>query len=184
MILPGDPAQLPVVSNQEIFGTDLWRTFDILLLQEVKRAKDPQLQALLEKVRLGEYDKEVDSIPHSRCEPEDVAKVELNATVIFYSKCAECNKFNTLCLEMLEGNSMHYEAIDTDHNGMPLCSSDMRRLERISDRLPDELHLKVGTRVVLRCNVNIERGWVNGTIAQVVSLAQNCIVLCQVDKLK
>ena len=37
---------------------------------------------------------------------------------------------------------------------------------------------------MLRRNVNIERGWVNGTIAQVVSLAQNCIVLCQVDKPK
>ena len=38
--------------------------------------------------------------------------------------------------------------------------------------------------MVLRRNVYIERGWVNGTIAQVVSLAQNCIVLCQVDKPK
>ena len=67
---------------------------------------------------------------------------------------------------------------------MPLRASDKKRLERASDRLPDELHLKVGARVVLRCNVNIEHGWVNGTIAQIVSLAQNCIVLCQVDKLK
>ena len=33
-------------------------------------------------------------------------------------------------------------------------------------------------------NVNIDHGWVNRTIAQVVSLAQNCIVLCQVDKPK
>ena len=60
---------------------------------------------------------------------------------------------------------------------MPLCASDKKRLERVSDRLPDELHLKVGARVVLRRNVNIEHGWVNGTIAQIVSLAQNCIVL-------
>ena len=38
--------------------------------------------------------------------------------------------------------------------------------------------------MLLRRNVNIERGWVNRTIAQVVSLAQNCIVVCQVDKPK
>ena len=67
---------------------------------------------------------------------------------------------------------------------MPLRASDEKRLERVPDRLPDELHLKVGARVVLWCNVNIERSWVNGTIAQVVCLAQNCIVLCQVDKPK
>ena len=46
------------------------------------------------------------------------------------------------------------------------------------------VHLKVGARVIVRRNFNIEHGWVNGTIAQVVSLAQNCIVLCQVDKPK
>ena len=85
---------------------------------------------------------------------------------------------------MQEGIGMHYEAIDTDHNGMPLRDTDKKRIERVSDRLADELHLKVGARVVLRRNVNIERGWVNGTIAQVVSLAQNCIVLCQVDRPK
>ena len=184
VILLGDPAQLPAVSSRDIFGTDLWKTFSILLLREVKRAKDPQLQSLLEKVRVGVYDEEVEHILCSRCEKEDVAKVDLNATVIICSKREECRHFNTVCLEMLEGSGMHYEAVDTDHNGMPLRASDKKRLERVSDRLSDELHLKVGARVVLRRNVNIERGWVNGTIAQVVSLAQNCIVLCQVDKPK
>ena len=85
---------------------------------------------------------------------------------------------------MLEGNGVHYEAIDTDHNGMPQRTLDKKRLECTSDRLPDELYLKVGARVILRRNMNIERGWVNGTIAQIVSVAQNCIVLCQVDKPK
>ena len=184
VILLGDPAQLPAVSSRDVFGTDLWKTFSVLLLREVKRAKDPQLQSLLEKVRVGVYDEEVESILCSRCEKEDIAKVDLNATVIICSKREECRHFNTVCLELLEGSGMHYEAVDTDHNGMPLRASDEKRLERVSDRLPDKLHLKVGARVVLRRNVNIERGWVNGTIAQVVSLAQNCIVLCQVDKPK
>ena len=184
VILLGDPAQLPAVSSRDIFGTDLWRTFSVLLLREVKRAKDPQLQSLLEKVRIGVYDEEVERILCSRCEKVDIAKVDLNATVIICSKREECKHFNTVCLEMLEGNGMHYEAVDTDHNGMPLRDTDKKRIQRVSDRLPDELHLKVGARVVLRRNVNIERGWVNGTIAQVVSLAKNCIVLCQVDRPK
>ena len=184
VILLGDPAQLPAVSSCDIFGTHLWRTFSVLLLREVKRARDPQLQSLLQKVRIGVHDEEVEQILRSRCETEDITKVDLNATVIICSKRDECARYNALCLDMLEGNGMHYEAIDTDHNGMPLRASDNKRLERTLDRLPDELHLKVGARVVLRRNVNIERGWVNGTIAQVVSLAQNCIVLCQIDKPK
>ena len=52
VILLGDPAQLPAVSNCDTFGTHLWRTFRVLVLREVKCAKDPQLQSLLEKVRV------------------------------------------------------------------------------------------------------------------------------------
>ena len=32
VILLGDPAQLPAVSSRDIFGTDLWKTFSVLLL--------------------------------------------------------------------------------------------------------------------------------------------------------
>ena len=91
------------------------------------------------------HDEEVERILRSRCKSEDIAKVDPNATVIICSKCDECKKFNTLCLEMLDGNSVHYEAIDTDHNGIPLRPIDQKRLARVSDRLPDELHLKVGS---------------------------------------
>ena len=60
VILLGDPAQLPAVSSRDIFGTDLWKTFSVLLLREVK------LQSLLEKVRVGVYDDEVEHILCSR----------------------------------------------------------------------------------------------------------------------
>ena len=73
---------------------------------------------------------------------------------------------------------VHYEAIDTDHNGMPLRDADKKRLHHEYDLLPDILHLKVGARVTVRRNINIKHGWLNVTMAQVVSLAQNCIVLC------
>ena len=78
---------------------------------------------------------------------------------------------------VLRDAGWHYEVIDTDHNGMPLQPTDKKRLERVSDRLPDILHLIVGARVLLRCNVNTKRGCVNETIAQVVSPVQNCIVV-------
>ena len=107
MILLGDPAQLPAVLSRDIFGTDLWKTFSVLLLREVKRAKDLQLQSLLEKVRVAVYDEDVEHILCSRYGKEDIAKVDLNATVIICSKREECRHFNTVCLEMLEGNGMH-----------------------------------------------------------------------------
>ena len=64
--------------------------------------QDPQLQSLLE-VRTGVHDEEVERILHSRYKSEDITKVDLNATVIICSKHDERKKFNTLCLEMLDG---------------------------------------------------------------------------------
>ena len=53
MILLGDPAQLPAIGHRDIFGTQLWRTFSILILREVKHATDPILSSVLLKVRMG-----------------------------------------------------------------------------------------------------------------------------------
>ena len=184
VILLGDPAQLPAVSNKDIFGTDLWMTFNMLLLREVVRAKDPDLQCLLDKVRLDIHDAEVHKILHSKWEQEDLGKVDLKATIIICSKRQECNHYNESCLEMLDGEGRLYNAIDTDHNGMSLRVQDKKRIEKLSDKLPDQLRLKEGVRVVVRRNINVDHGWVNGTIAQIVSLNTNCIVLCQIENPK
>ena len=42
VILLGDPAKLPAIGHRDIFGTQLWRTFSVLILREVKCATDPQ----------------------------------------------------------------------------------------------------------------------------------------------
>ena len=36
-----DPAQLPAVGRGGLFGAQLWRTFSVLVLKEIKRAQDP-----------------------------------------------------------------------------------------------------------------------------------------------
>ena len=40
VIMLGDPAQLPAVSRSDIFGTQLWCTFTVLVLREIKRCQD------------------------------------------------------------------------------------------------------------------------------------------------
>ena len=72
---------------------------------------------------------------------------------------------------------MVYEALDTDHQGHPLREADFERLKRCREKLPDKLILKVGARVVLRRNLDIAGGWVNGTLAVVTHLHDNCIII-------
>ena len=52
--------------------------------------------------------------------------------------------------------------IDTDHHGHPLREADFERIRRNREKLPDKLVLKVGARVVLRRNLNIEEFFESG----------------------
>ena len=177
VILLGDPAQLLAVSHRDIFGTRLWQKFAIMVLREVKRATDPQLTSILTKIRMGICDKEVLDVLQTRLQSRDIATVDLDKTVVICSTVAECNEINAQCLERLQGNAISYEARDTDHNGHDLRKADHERLQHYKDRLPDILVLKVGARVVLRRNIDIDSGWVNGTLAVVTALTDNCIVV-------
>ena len=69
-----------------------------------------------------------------------------------------------------------YEADDSDNHGNGLRAADHQRIQH-RERLPDKLQLKLGARVILRRNMDIECGWVNGTLAVVTSLYQNCVVI-------
>ena len=177
VIMLGDPAQLPAVSQKDIFDSKLWSKFSILLLREVKRATDPVLCNILGKIRMGDCDEEVTSVLKSRVRPKDVSDIELQRTVVICSTRKECEELNSACIDRVEGNEVVYEALDSDHHGHPLREADLERLQRHRERLPDKLVLKVGARVVLRRNLNIEGGWVNGTLAVVTHLHDNCIII-------
>ena len=177
VILLGDPAQLPAVSQRDIFGTTLWTKFSVLLLREVKRATDPVLSSILSKVRLGVCDEEVTTVLKSRLQEKNVSDMDLGRTVVICSTRRECEDINDECIAMVHGSEVVYEALDTDHHGHPLREADIERLQRNRERLPDKLVLKVGARVVLRRNLDIEGGWVNGTLAVVTHLHDNCIII-------
>ena len=100
VLLFGDPAQLPPVSNTDIFNTKAWLTgFSVLQLKEVVRAKDPALSSALLKIREGIIDEEVTSLLKSRLRPVNVASVDLTRTVIICSRRAEVDVINTECLQ-------------------------------------------------------------------------------------
>ena len=148
VILLGDPAQLPSVSRKDIFGTQLWRTFTVLLLKEIKRSVDPILTNILSQVRMGICNSETQDILSGLVQPKDCDKLELDKTIVICSTRKECADINDKCIHRLQGHESVYEALDTDHNGHPLRQADNERMKRHRERLPDLLTLKVGARVV------------------------------------
>ena len=97
VIVFGDPAQLPPVSNTDIFNTKLWFNFSILQLKEILRAKVPVLSSILLKIREGICDNHVESVLKSRLEKVDIASVDLTKTVIICSRCKEVDAINEQC---------------------------------------------------------------------------------------
>ena len=177
VILLGDPAQLPAVSGVDIFGTYLWYKFTVLLLREIKRATDPTLSMVLTKIREGTCDSHVSEVLQTRLQKQDINAVDLDKTVIICSTRAECDEINNQCLERISGPMCEYEADDSDNHGNGLRAADHQRIQQHRERLPDKLQLKVGARVILRRNIDIDAGWVNGTLAVVTALYQNCVVI-------
>ena len=179
VVMLGDPAQLPAVGRSDLFGTHLWRTFSILILREIKRSQDPVLTSILTKVRMGVCDQEVTDVLRSIVQPRDMDNIQLDRTVVICSTRKECDEVNDLCINRIDGRESVYEALDTDHHGHPLREADKQTVLKYRERLPDKLVLKVGARVVLRRNINIDGGWVNGTLAVVTSLHSSCIVIAK-----
>ena len=177
VLLFGDPAQLPPVSHADIFNTRLWVKFSILQLKEVVRATDPVLSSMLLRVRQGECDEEVESTLKKCLRPRDIASIDLTKTVVICSKRKEVDEINGECLQRIDGELKCYTALDSDNNGKPLREADQQRLRRINTRLPDGLSLKEGCRVVLRRNLDISQGWVNGTMCEVLTLMPNSILV-------
>ena len=120
----GDPAQLPAVGRSKLFGTQLWRTFSVLVLREIKRSQDPVLTSIFTKVRMGVCDKEVTDVLRGLVHPRDVDNIELDRTVVICSTRNECDEVNNLCINRIDGSESVYEALDTDHHGHPLREAD------------------------------------------------------------
>ena len=101
--------------------------------------------------------------------------------LIICSTRAECDKLNDQCLNRILGLICGYEADDCDNHGNGLRAADHQQIQQHRERLPDKHQLKLGARVILRRNMDINAGWVNGTLAVVTALYQNCVVIQKIS---
>ena len=113
---------------------------------------------------MGICDDEVIKGLRSTLKQKKIEKLDL---VIICSHHHECDKINEECLAQLTGSITEFTANDTDNNGYPIRQADVNIMGLFRERL----------RVILRRNISVESGWVNGTIANVVSLYPGCIVI-------
>lgn len=164
----GDFAQLPpVLKNyrlQDARAESLWRNpiymhSNRYTLTDYIRQTDASFLQILGKIRAGDYDQEMTSFIISRT----VSKKDLPLNCLrLYVDREQAEENNEKDLWAFPGDEITIDAYDTFSCAEYTAFSALRET-----RLSRCLKLKIGVPVMLLHNVDVNAGWVNGTIASV-----------------
>jgi ATP-dependent DNA helicase PIF1 len=173
MLFIGDFLQLPPVVKRDTeeleelfdkpapkifaFNSPAWEaaSIEVHQLTEIVRQKDQVFASILNKIRRGIVDEEVEDLLHSRLnlhdENSEVRPVKLNG----YNKAVDA--INHIELAKIDSELALFEAIDDGRPGF---------IEQIQKNCiaPELLTLKVGAQVMLLRNLHTESGLVNGAL--------------------
>ena len=132
-------------------------------LSTIYRQKDSSFMELLNRVRNKEHTKEDLDTLNKRVQ-KDIAVSKKDETVILTTTNSLANTINQDHLSKLPGKEITYEAIATG------------KFEESAYPTDTSLKLKKGAQVILIKN-DPDKQWVNGTLAKVVALSKDSIVV-------
>lgn len=173
LVLVGDLYQLPPVAPQNIkkyltskyggvyffMAPDLCKNMGIIRLTEIFRQSDGKFKEVLNNIRVGENLNDTLSYLNQRVyKPESMEGV-----VVLASTNSVVDNHNNDRLSKIEGKEYVYDAIIQG------------KLGKSSYPAPEQLKLKVGAQVMLLEN-DMDKRWVNGTVAVVSKLGKQVFV--------
>lgn len=178
MVFFGDLFQLPpVVENEarqlleERYSSPYFfsaKAFDDCAMRSVElstiyRQKDSSFMELLNRVRNKEHTDEDLEVLNKRVQ-DDIPTSKKDATVILTTTNSLASAINQDRLSELAGKAITYEAVATG------------KFEESAYPTDTSLKLKIGAQVILIKN-DPAKQWVNGTLAKVVALSDDSIVV-------
>lgn len=167
IMFTGDFYQLPPVKGDYAFMSPSWKEkgFRPLTLTKVKRQDDAEFVSVLNKIRKGIVDIEVEQFLESKVHNEPV---DSSATKL-YSRNVSVDKENESMLANLEGKAKVYKG---EMDGDQKLASGLAK--QINSNI--ELELKVGVKVMSMVN-DAELAYVNGSIGTVVKMSSNGVIV-------
>lgn len=159
IIMVGDFFQLPPYKGKFIFEVDLFKEIvgeHIYELREQFRQTDPEYVQFLEKIRFGNIDKSVKAtwlrLSEKASPPDDA--------VWFFPRTVDVARRNIEKFRQLEGEERIFKSTDSN----PTLKS---------WPVEEEVNLKVGAKVLLRKNLSVRNGLVNGAFGEVTSFGND-----------
>ncbi|KAE9524254.1 hypothetical protein AGLY_015293 [Aphis glycines] len=169
VLLFGDLMQIPPVKGQPVFrqprhmipATHLWELFTLIeLTQNIRQHGDTTFIDVLNALRIGELTTSHMSVLMSRASIETDGKFSVEKAMRIYPTNKQVEAHNNKVLQYFREKMPLKNSIDT------VISDDINN----TGGLPRELVIFVGAKVMLRSNIDVQKGLVNGAIGIVTEL--------------
>lgn len=178
LILSGDFLQLPPITQGWVFNSMTWLSLDLrpIILREPKRYPDVMYFEMLLRIRSGYHNEDDMNVLRSRLvaygewKERDKAVGEIKPTRL-YGRRVDVDGYNISKLMKLEGPSTTYDAHDQS------TGNGSRFFPMLDDTIPSVIELRVGAQVMLKCNLSVDDGFVNGSRGVVMSLQRNSVTV-------
>lgn len=171
VIFTGDFLQLPPVSDEFCFKSEVWKQLDLktIYLTKMYRVSDPVYTKMLERIRMGKHNAEDNQILYKRFfaykeykekgEKEEKEKENLTIQPTFlYSKKVNVHEKNMEELEKNPNEMLIFRSVITD-----------KRQDIMINKTEELLYLKSGAQVMLTVNLDCDNGLVNGSRGVITS---------------
>lgn len=172
LVLCGDFLQLPPVNDNFIFN---WEKFGQLKLKTVnltekKRYDDEEWSSLLSRARVGKLSQQDSRILKDKCEESariNFSTFEIRPTIL-YCKKVDVDYENKTELKKIDDDKYTFYATDT-HTGMNQLQINFL-FTQLDQLIPKKISLKKGAQVMLRYNMDVKSGLVNGARGVVLEI--------------
>lgn len=185
LVVSGDLLQLPPIKEEWVFAAAAWALLDFatFVFAECKRFSDVAYFELLKRARRGALTKADVRVLDGRREAyRELFRAQggIEGFVVkptfIYSKKVDVEAFNRAELAKLPGAEEVYRAIDSfSPRAYDAAASDYQ--SRLDDAAPASISLKPGAQVMLKVNLDVEAGLVNGTRGVVVRAGTDVEIL-------
>lgn len=176
IIFSGDFLQLPPVKDRFVFESPEWERLNLQIIElvDVVRQKDNKFVKHLQLVRKGEISPETKKYFESRIIDESLKQVirknKIKPTILL-SHISNVDRFNTFELEKLLSRGR----IPYEYKLTHIMCPDKWRPPVVE--VPDLIKLCIGAQVILRVNLDVSAGLVNGARGVIIKFEKKCPVV-------
>jgi len=186
LILSGDFLQLPPVKDEFAFGAKCWESLQLtpFIFKEPKRYDDLAYFELLLRVRQGThteadvrklYARTVAYKKLMECLEEGKNLTAIKPTIMYCTRAC-VNHYNVSELNKLTSPSQTYTAFDEFKPSGNIKKEEYYKT-LLEDTIPSCITLKIGAQVMLKANLNLKAGLVNGSRGVVEGLSAYAVTV-------